>query len=478
MTRVGWPVAPAAALLAACSEGAVVRPVIDTPAGDTVFADVDTIELSVAIDGDSDPLVSKIFRRGETLELTDVPYGENLVIHMLGRNNSEVGYGRTCRFAVRPGQAAPSPHLYFARTVRWADGPMPPSAIRIGGAALTSRNGSGLFLGGVDDSGETIAGVDRFDPVTGRFEELAAPPPRRGAAATSLGDGRGLVVGGVLRNGDVADYLDLISFETMSGTPVEQIEAEQLGALVAPALATLSDGSVLAIGGRNTHGVLFETPTEIATEGGGVAIRQFTETQLAVPRYGHTLTRLSDDVGAPVLIAGGQDQSGAAVRPSELYRPLIHEIAPPGEFAAEMQVPRWDHAAVRLPDGSVLIIGGRNAVGPVSSLEVFTIESGFRVQGTAPIGTGVTDFSLTKLPDGRILIAGGIDASGAPVDAVSIVRIDPVGGGIDLVNTDRLSFKRAGHEATLLCDGTVMLVGGTTEPSPAERYNPPSTNRR
>ncbi len=58
------------------------------------------------------------------------------------------------------------------------------------------------------------------------------------------------------------------------------------------------------------------------------------------------------------------------------------------------------------------------------------------------------------------------------------MRIDPFGGSINLVNTDRLSMPRAGHQATLLCDGTVLLVGGTDEPSVAERYNPPSTGRR
>ncbi|HWU86590.1 MAG TPA: hypothetical protein VN253_04920, partial [Kofleriaceae bacterium] len=72
----------------------------------------------------------------------------------------------------------------------------------------------------------------------------------------------------------------------------------------------------------------------------------------------------------------------------------------------------------------------------------------------------------------------GRDATGAPVDAAFIIRIDPLGGGIDVVNTDRLAVKRAGHQATLLCDGTVLLVGGTTEPVPAERYNPPSSGRR
>jgi hypothetical protein len=49
---------------------------------------------------------------------------------------------------------------------------------------------------------------------------------------------------------------------------------------------------------------------------------------------------------------------------------------------------------------------------------------------------------------------------------------------VDLAATDRLAAPRAGHQATLLCDGTVMLVGGTATPSPSERYNPPAQGRR
>jgi hypothetical protein len=475
---------PAAALsamlaLAACNDDVVVRPVIDSPPGDTVFRDIETIEMSVAIDGETESLASLVFRRGETLELPGVPYGANLVIHMSGRvNNAEVAYGRTCRFAVNAGEPPPSPHLYFARTVRWAEAPIPPNPVRIGGAALTSRNGSALYLSGRDQDDNVIAGMDRFDPVTGQFEQLANLPPRLGGAVANLGDGRAIVLGGTELDGRVSIHIDVISSDASSDQVLDHEVAPQLGAPTAPALTTLSDGRVVAIGGLDAAGMPIKYVAEIASDGGGLLIRQFTETVLATPRHGHTATPLSNDFGAPVLIAGGRDAAGAAVQPSELYRPLVGEVAPPAEFAEAMQVPRWDHAAVRLPDGSVLIIGGRNASGPVASLEVFTRETGFIVQGFLPLGTGLTDFSVTTLPDGRILIAGGRDATGEAVDAASIVRIDPIGGGIDIVNTDRLATKRAGHVATLLCDGTVLLAGGTTVPTPAERYNPPSSGRR
>lgn len=473
---------PAGLAASACNNDVTVRPVIDTAptrSGGSVFAELDTIEMSIALEGEQEPLVSSIFRRGETLELPGVPYGENLVVHMIGRvNNAEVAYGRTCRFPVRADGAPPEPHLYFASTVQWAESEEPPSAIRIGGSALTSRNGSALYVGGLDDGGATVLGADRFDPMTGRFEELATLTPRLDGAAANLGDGRAIVAGGVDHEGNVTQFLDLISIDANSEQAVEQIFAPQLSTVTAPALATLSDGSIVAIGGRDASGTPIRALTGIAGDGAGIVIGSLSEANLGHPRYGHTVTRLSNDLGAPVLIVGGRDHEGAPVKVSELYRPLVEEIAPAGEFAAEIQVPRWDHAAVRLPDGSVVIIGGRNASGPVGTVEVFTLEAGFIIQDYLPVGAGLTDFSITALPDGRVLVAGGVDTAGQPVASAFIIRIDPLGGGIDIVNTDRLSVPRAGHEATLLCDGTVMLVGGTTEPSTAERYNPPASGRR
>lgn len=468
--------------LAACAEDVVViAPVIDSPAPGSegaAFPDLDLIELSVALDGESEPLVKQTFTRGEPLELRGVPYGENLVVHMLGLvAGAEVAFGRTCRFAVRPGQPPPSPHLYFSRTVKWSDSAFPPSAVRIGGAAITHRQGSGLFLGGRNAAGDSVLGADRFDPLSGRFDEIAILSPRQDGAVAALGDGRIVVAGGVDPTTGVAtEIVELISVDAAPGLRVDVDYASQLRTVAAPALATLIDGRIVAFGGIDLFGRPIAQVTEIGAEGGGSSIRTVPNAVLATPRYGHTALRLSDDLGAPVLIIGGRDESGQVVEAAELYKPLIEEMAPLAQPA--MKVPRYDHRAVRLPDGSVLIVGGRNASGPVRTLELFSLESGFQVQGELPLSAGVTESTVTLLPDGRVLLAGGRDVNGAVTDAAFIVRLDPIGGGLDVVTTDRLSIPRAGHQATVLCDGTVMVVGGTPEPSPAERYNPPAAGRR
>jgi hypothetical protein len=114
----------------------------------------------------------------------------------------------------------------------------------------------------------------------------------------------------------------------------------------------------------------------------------------------------------------------------------------------------------------------------VPSLELFTLDAGFTDVGKLPTNAGLTGFAATPLPDGRVLLTGGQTADGTVTDTAFIARLDPIDGSVDVVATDHMSVPRAGHSATLLCDGTVFISGGTTDPAPAERYNPPALDRR
>jgi hypothetical protein len=470
-------------LLAACSTDPIVlAPIIDSPpdgSDASAFPDLETIDLSIALAGAPDNLVDRTFVSGQTLELDEVPYGENLVVHMIGRvAGAEVAVGRTCPFAIRPNETPPSPHLYFARTVRWADSKTPTSGARMGGSAVSHLDGSGLYIGGLDANGAPILTIDQFDALAGRFSILAEVTPRRGGATAALGDGRVVIVGGIdPASGAAATMLDVVAPSATPERRVETIDGGPLVKAVAPALATLSDGRVIAFGGRDSVAPSSQL-VEISGVGAGITLRTLTRAALATPRSNHTATRLSDSLGAPILIAGGLDAAGLPIATAEVYKPLS-DVTEPAPGAA-MIVPRRDHRAVRLPDGSILVAGGFDAANaPVRQFEVFSLEKGFTpTTGELPPTAGVTDQSITRLPDGRILFAGGRDSTGAVVDAAFIVRLDPLGGGVDVAITDRLSTPRAGHQATLLCDGTVMLVGGLATDSPAERYNPPAAGRR
>ncbi len=460
--------------LGACGDdGVLIVPVIDGPSdGDaTVLPDLDTITLSVAHEGDPEDIVQQTFVRGDTIELVGVPFADDLVIHMSGRiGASEVAYGRTCSFGLSPTNQ-PAPHLFFSRSVKFAALGLTPRS-RSGGQALTYHDGSGLLVAG--DS----SFIERFDPRTGEYSEVAELAARSYPVATELGvsDPKIALIGG-LDNGIGAGFLELVAIDSPPERRVERFTDDHLARLDLTA-TTLTDGRIVAIGGRAPAS---EMPSgaivEVRESAGAVEVRDLRAV-LAQPRAGHTATRLGDDVGAPVLITGGIGATGP-VAIAELFKPLGEELADPITFAPAMQFPRSQHRAALMPDGSVLVIGGVDAAGvPIRTLELFSIDAGFVAVGDLPSKAGLVDFSATRLPDGRILITGGRMPNGPALATAHIARLDPLDGSVTVVATDELAIPRARHQATLLCDGTVLVAGGTAGPSIAERYNPPALSRR
>jgi hypothetical protein len=461
-----------AVAVAACGDaGPVIAPVVDLPvAGSEAdpFVALDTLELAVALAGDDDDLASARFERGDAVELGGVPYTDNLVVHLTGAlGDVEVAYGRTCEFDVRRGEPVAAPHLFFARTVKWADVAAPPSAARTGGWAIPAVDGGAIFGGGAGAST-----VDVFSAVAGAFTIAGATLPRDGGVAARLGDGRVVIAGGA-RPGDQAP---LGAVELVGGGRIEIVDdAAGLLDRTGAAAATLADGGVLVVGGRDAAG-RSGAIIEVRAEAAAVALRRI-RADLARPRAGHTATRLSDDLGAAVLVAGGTGDDGMPVAAAEIYRPLRESLSP---VAPLMIVARSGHLAIRMPDGSVLVLGGVDgAGGAVRRLELFSSEGGFTDVGELPPGAGLVDAAVTALPDGRVLLAGGREQPAGPaLDTAFIARLDPLDGSVDVVATDRMTRPRAGHQMAALCDGTVLVVGGAGADAPAERYNPPPLGRR
>lgn len=481
--------APLALLASGCGDGRTFAPIVDAPPpgsdGDP-YLDLEELRLEVARAGDPIALASAAFARGEAPVLADVPAEPNLVVHLSGRSGGiDVAYGRTCAADLDKPGALPTTHLYFSRIVKWADGPTPTTPTRMGGLVVAAVDGSATFVGGSNAAGAPLLGAERFDPRSGAFTSLAALVPRLGGVVAALGDGRSLLLGGVDAAGVPVDRYELIS---PLAPPARQVEVtvDANLRLVGSAASALADGRVVVVGGKtpDAGGVLQVSDLLwlFATgEGGALEAPRALPAHLTVARAGHTVTRLGDGPGAPLLVAGGLDGAGATVPAAELYRPLRETFADPSEVRLLMRTPRSRHQAVTMPDGSVLVIGGVDAAGvPVARLEVFSLEAGFSDAGTLPAEAGLVDFSATVLPDGRVLLVGGRRAPDGPaLDGAFIIRLDPLNGVVDVVGTDRLAAPRAGHAAAALCDGTVLVLGGAAAGAPGtERYNPPATGRR
>jgi len=479
--------------LAACTDSAtILSPVIEGPIGadeGAIATDLDFITLSVAHAGSPLDITQKTFTRGQQLVLEGVPFGDDLVIHMTGRVGtkvSEAAYGRTCAFQVRADGRIPAPHLFFSRMVTFGSMSTQPIA-RDAGVAITYSDGSGVVIGGVTpDTNEAIRQVERFDPTTGEYRALDEVAPRKNAAVALLApleiadEPRIAIVGGRDETtGGGATFVELIRAARGSTHQIERIDDNQMARQDLTA-TTLANGDVIVIGGYDLATNMPSEKVAEVTVSNGTPVVNLLRATLAHPRFGHTATRLADDVGASVLVAGGVDASGNPIAQVELYKPLSESFSDPASFNRSMIVPRRQHQAVRLPDGSVLFIGGIDINGnPVDKLELFSLDAGFTDVGTLPPNAGRIDFTATVLPDARVLLTGGrIDVNGQATNNVFIASLDQLDGTVDIVPTDRLAVARAGHQATLLCDGTVLISGGTPDQQVYERYNPPIAGRR
>lgn len=477
----------AALALAACSDSGVsLAPVIDLPDGDTdaTAMSLDSITLSVAHAGSTTDLVSHMFQSGQPLDLPGAPFGEDLVVHMTGYvGASIVGYGRTCTLKIAPGAAPPPPHLFFSRITRFATIDAMP-AERIGGLGVAFQGGA-LLLGGAASDATPVAEVERFDPVTGELSRVGPMLARTRPVEALLGmsPSRVIVLGGAVTGGtsgmDGARFIEVVDARSVDHQDNADMARVDLTA------TSLTDGRVVVIGGASPAGGAPLGDIDIVSQSADLSldVRKIGAT-LAIPRSRHTATRLGDDVGAAVLIAGGRDAMGNPIATAELFKPLSEELSNPTlnpmGFHAPMIVPRSEHTAMVMPDGSVLIIGGFDALDqPVATLELFSVDGGFVAAGALPDGAGLVDFAATALPDGRILITGGRRVRNGPaVNAAYIARLNSIIGTVDIVATDHLVAARAGHQAVVLCDGTVLISGGTAVPVSAERYNPPPDGRR
>lgn len=477
----------ALSIMGACAdETPVLAPrVVTPPRGSTAYPydGADVIVLSIARANDPQPVQEVTVALGDELALPETPFARDLVVHMSAlASGVEISYGRTCAVDMLPDAPALEPVLYLSRIVRWGQGGRPISAHRIGALAYAAPDGSALFFGGDQQSSS-----ERFDPLQGQYVGLDVElAERQGAVLAAVADGRALIIGGLDPDGNLAEEIEVVDPDPDLARDLQLQRAPGPG-VYEHAAATLVDGSVLVAGGRASNGqgqglTVTDRGWVIGFGDGDVLDPpRLLPSRMTAARAGHTMTRLGDELGADVLVVGGRDGTGTPLASCELYRPLREDFEPLAE--AQLAHPRWQHRAVRMPGGFVLILGGltRGPSGDVPVLELELYDPGqgrMTTAGNLPEGAGVIEQSVTPLPDGRVLVAGGRDASGQVVASAFIARLDPIDGQVDMVPTDSLRVARAGHAAVRLCDGTVLVVGGTQDSADAERYNPPSLGRR
>ncbi len=368
-------------------------------------------------------------------------------------------------------------------------------------------NGQVLLAGGQTFGGET-ATAELFDPVSGTFTATGSmTSPRGGQTATLLSNGKVLIAGGVdcpQTCSIVYNSAELYDPSAGTFTTTGSMSAARTGATA----TLLSNGNVLIAGGNGlcvttcvynntaeiynpSTGTFTPTGTMLVSGGGQVAtllpsgqvlfvggivggaytttaeiydpsLGTFSQTgSLNIARNLCTATLLTNGT---VLIAGGNSTFAAAAH-AEIYSPSSGTFA----LTGSLQEPRFGNTANLLSNGTVVITGGGFA-----NTEFYNPATGVFTSNSTFMSIDRTGHTQTKLADGKFLIIGGMDTGQTVLSSAEIY--DPTTNTFTL--TGSLATGRQLHTATLLGNGTVLVVGGfsdnlmTTLVSTAELYNP------
>jgi hypothetical protein len=344
------------------------------------------------------------------------------------------------------------------------------------------------------------AGTD-FTFTVGALDDSDAATSYSGTVSFSSTDGKAILPGNAALTGGLGTFhatLETVGSQIITATDVATTTITGANSIKVSAGATsLSVGVPL-----------------LATTGkaASFSVAAFDVLGKPVTNYPGTLTFTSTD-GQAVLPSNSQLTNGAnfsvtfqtagnqTITATDVANPSltatsksIHVLLPASVFTptGSMSNAREWHTATLLNDGKVLAVGGDasvipncpgSAAGPgcrshdvsLVSAELFDPASG-SFTGTGNMATPRTQHTATLLGDGKVLITGG-DSGGEFPPPLATAEIFDSSTGV-FTPTGNMVSARAGHTATLLPNGKVLLAGGLSGDNPyvvtstAELFDP------
>lgn len=285
------------------------------------------------------------------------------------------------------------------------------------------------------------------------WQPLPRPPGCKGNSylptATLMNDGRVLLAGGLCdlprMFNDTTPRVAHVATSIWNAARQEWESGPELNqARIRHTATLLADGSVLLVGGASDPALAADpAPAARASGGGGIArtsgsnpvvepvLASVERVQgdrvqvlapLAVARAGHTATLLAD---GSVLVVGGRDASGMALDSVERWNPSTGQW----QQMPAMGAARHGHSATRLADGRVLVSGGHSAdarygVRVYASTEIFDPASG-RWSESARLPRALRHHATTLLGDGSVLLVGGQQGDPSPYHEPWVWLLDP-----------------------------------------------------
>ena len=313
--------------------------------------------------------------------------------------------------------------------------------------AVLLPTGKVLIAGGVTlayPQQSALASAELYDPSAGTFSPASDMSTARGyPSAVLLNNGKVLVVGG-------AQPLSAELYDPSTGVFTTAGNMIADGAPNRIPLTLLSSGKVL----------VGSVPSQIYDPGTGAF-----SSNVAYPDPNPLWWTTTPLLNGKVLL-NGWTTPGAA---TELYDPATDAFTTTG-------TPKnWEdvYTATLLANGKVLFAGSDPDIANPGQAEVYDPAAGTftSIANTSPVTP--EDFAAAvRLPNGTVMITGGqlIGGSGG----TSAELYDPTSG--TFTSLGNMNMGRHTHTATLLPDGAVLIAGGynvwPTATSSAEIYRP------
>jgi hypothetical protein len=326
-----------------------------------------------------------------------------------------------------------------------------------------ARHTATLLLDGkVLIAGGGSATVELYDPSTGTFTAIGSMTASDGVgSATLLPDGRVLLI-----ETQGAELFDP-STGTLSATG-NMIEVQN-----GYTATLLTNGKVLVTGGTNgqsdccanvANPELYDPSSRMFSLAGPYAD---TGAPTVGPTYGAGTSGLVS-VPATLLPAGKVLISSESA--AELYDPVSNAFGLTGSMTAAYlflgptkPTSIYGRAATLLPDGKVLVTGGAPALFDTGDSQ--NLNKAELYDSSAGVFTPTGDMALprflhatTLLPDGTVLITGGRVDNFLRTSPIAELY-DPATGAFFTVGN--MKSGRWNHQATLLNDGRVPITGGS-----------------
>ncbi len=324
-------------------------------------------------------------------------------------------------------------------------------------AELASTNVPGLgilYAGGRDPTGAPQSATSVYDVFTHAIIVTAPMDKPRAAFVAAATENVQSVVYGGATSGGFGDFSgvdgELQLFDPTVGVGVwAALPVDTFPARAYPTKVVLSSGAILVSGGVDMMGNALASAGLINNSG---AIKLGTlPSPMAAARVGHAGAAATFPDGAGAILFGG-------LPPGATSAPVAERVVGQA-FSAYSVGPvenRVNATATAMPNGDVLILGGKTASGAQASGLVITPTVPATVTPLPNALSVAREGHTASLTGSELVVCGGADATGALQASCDVLDAMTYG----LKSTVPLATARRGHSSETMETGVVVIAGG------------------